>query len=167
MADGVPTPSITWLKDGAVISLSVGKKYTLQEGVEAGGLRDNINETAISMITMTHATRSDSGLYVCTATNKKGLGDVIDVPFNLSVIPVLPLNYCGTKPCLNGATCESGATTFLCKCTANFKGMICDEGHYNLLQFKHPYTNRLCTLTRHPFVLFNIQEFALSLPLQL
>ena len=126
-ADGVPTPSIKWLKGGTVVSTSVGKQYKLAEKRIPTGLRDNINESISSVLTIFGMTESDTGLYVCAANNGRGRA-VVGTPFNLTVLPLLPPNYCANNPCLNGGLCESGPTTFVCKCTNLYKGATCDEG---------------------------------------
>lgn len=126
-ADGVPTPSITWLKDGTVVSTSAGKQYELVKETIPTGLRSNINESISSVLTIVGMTESDSGLYVCTATNGRGRA-FVGTPFNLTVLPLPPPNYCASDPCLNGGFCESGPTTFVCKCTDLYKGATCNEG---------------------------------------
>ena len=126
-ADGVPTPAITWLKDGTVISTSAAKQYSLVQQTIPTGLRDNINESVITVLKIDGVTVSDTGLYVCTATNSRGLA-AVGAPFNLTVSATPPPDYCAGGPCLNGGSCESGPTTFFCKCTDLYKGATCNEG---------------------------------------
>ena len=113
--DGVPTPSITWLKGSTVISTSAGKQFNLVEETIPSGLRDNINESFSSVLTIVGVMESNSGLYVCTATNDRGQAAVLGTPFNLTVIPAPPLDYCASNPCLNEGSCKSGPTTFVCE----------------------------------------------------
>uniref|UniRef100_A0A3B4Z1V9 Hemicentin-1 n=1 Tax=Stegastes partitus TaxID=144197 RepID=A0A3B4Z1V9_9TELE len=67
-AQGTPTPSIQWLKDGEVIT-----------SVESKGLRISPDG---SRLTVTGAHTTDSGKYTCVATNAAGEEDRI---FNLNV----------------------------------------------------------------------------------
>lgn len=130
-ADGVPTPSITWLKDSSIVSAAAGKKYELTEEKISNGLRQNINESVTSILTVVGISEGDTGLYICTASNGRGQNYVLDVPYNLTVIPMPPPNFCENNPCRNGGTCESGAITYVCKCATGYKGATCDEGRYN------------------------------------
>ena len=84
------------------------------------------------MLTIVGVSESDAGLYVCSAFNSRGLNAVVRPPFNLTVTPVPPPNFCDPDPCQNGGSCESGALTYICKCTDGFKGTNCDEGENNL-----------------------------------
>ena len=127
-ADGVPTPTITWLKDESIVSESVGKKFKVTNETISTGLRENINESVNSVLLVVGITEEDAGLYVCKATNGRGQNDVIQTPFNLTVIPTPPPNFCESSPCLNGGVCESGAITFVCKCASGYKGSTCSEG---------------------------------------
>lgn len=134
-ADGVPTPSISWFKDNSFITTTSVKKFELNESTVQMGIRENINETFNSMLTIVSVAESDAGLYMCIASNGRGLNDGVQPPFNLTVTPAPPPNFCDPNPCQNGGICESGALTYLCKCTDGFKGTNCDEGENNLVGF--------------------------------
>ena len=129
-ADGVPTPTISWLKDGTIVSTSIGKKYEVVETTLSGGFRENINEAVSSVLSVVGLSESDSGLYVCTASNQQGQNAVLETPFNLTVNPPVLPDFCSPSPCLNGASCESGDITYVCKCTSGFGGINCEEGMY-------------------------------------
>ena len=127
-ADGVPTPSISWFKDNTFISTESGKKFELAETTVATGVRENINETFTSVLSVIGVTENDAGLYKCSASNGRGSNYVVRPPFNLTVTPAPPPDFCDPNPCQNGGTCESGPLTYICKCTDGFKGTNCDEG---------------------------------------
>ena len=127
-ADGVPTPSISWFKDNTFISTESVKKFELAETTVDTGIRENINETFTSVLSIVGVAESDTGLYECSASNGRGSNDVIQPAFNLTVIPAPPPNFCEPNPCQNGGSCESGPLTYFCKCTEAFKGTNCEEG---------------------------------------
>ena len=127
--DGVPTPSIRWFKDNnTFISTASGKKFELTESTITRGIRENINETFTSMLTIADVSESDAGLYACSASNGHGFSAVVRLPFNLTVTPAPLPTYCDPNPCQNGGSCESGALAYICKCTDGFKGTNCNEG---------------------------------------
>ena len=127
-ADGVPNPTISWFKDDTIISAESGKKFDLTEATIDGGIRENINETFTSVLSIFGIAESDAGVYKCSAANGRGSNYVIQLPFNLTVTPAPPPNFCNSDPCQNGGVCESGPLTYICKCTDGFKGTNCDEG---------------------------------------
>ena len=127
-ADGVPTPSISWFKDSTFISTESGKKFELAESTIDTGVRENINETFTSVLSIVGIAESDGGLYTCSASNGRGSSAVLSPPYNLTVTPVPPPDFCDPDPCQNGGVCESGPLTYICKCIGNFKGTNCDEG---------------------------------------
>jgi hypothetical protein len=124
----VPKPSISWFKDSTFISTESGKKFELTEATIATGVRENINETFTSVLSVVGVAESDAGLYECSASNGRGSIVVIQPPFNLTVTPATPPDFCESSPCQNGGTCVSGPLTYICKCTGAFKGTNCDEG---------------------------------------
>ena len=128
-ADGVPTPSISWFKDSTFISADSGKKFELTETtITTTGIRENINETFTSVLSVVGVAESDAGLYECSASNRRGSNAVIQPPFNLTVTPAPLPDFCDPNPCQNEGTCENGPLTYICKCTDGFKGTNCDEG---------------------------------------
>ena len=43
--------------------------------------------------------------------------------FNISVI-----NYCESRPCLNGGSCVSGVNSYTCNCVSGYSGFHCQTG---------------------------------------
>ena len=127
-ADGVPTPSFSWFKDNTFISAESGKKFELTETTVSTGIRENINKTFTSVLSVVGVAESDAGLYECSASNRRGTIDVVQPPFNLTVTPAPLPDSCDPNPCQNGGACENGPLTYICKCTDGFKGTNCDEG---------------------------------------
>lgn len=50
--------------------------------------------------------------------------------------PTTPVDYCESKPCLNGATCESATTGYKCHCSGYFGGPTCSV-NIGELDFAH------------------------------
>ena len=146
-ADGVPTPSISWFKDNTFVSTESVKKFNLNESTIDTGLRENINKTVTSMLSIVGIAESDAGLYTCSASNNRGSNAVVTPPFNLTVTAAPPPDFCNPSPCQNGGACVSGPLTYICKCTGNFKGTNCDEG----IKFKDLFFVLFCF-----FFFFNV-----------
>ena len=113
-ADGVPLPTIVWLKDGDVITST--NKFEIENTTLSGG------QTAISVLTISNLSVLDSGNYTCRASISHQLPD----PFSLTVEPLPPPDFCSPNPCLNGGHCTSTSSSFQCECLELFVGQTCE-----------------------------------------
>lgn len=101
-----------------------GNKFNIRTTTISGGLRPNLAETIVSVLTITNLTILDSGSYNCRAVNPIN-SVLLPAPYSLTVVPP---DYCSPNPCLNGGRCTSGPTGFQCECQGQFNGTICDMG---------------------------------------
>lgn len=127
-ADGYPLPSIAWLRNGRVIIASLsGGKFEVETMTLAEGLRSDLLETAVSVLTINNLSPLDDGEYTCRASNSVN-NVFLPTAFSLTVVPPPPPDFCSPDPCLNGGACTSGSTSFQCRCTDQFTGVTCDVG---------------------------------------
>ena len=130
-ADGYPLPSITWLRNGGVIIASLsGGKFEVETMTLAEGLRPDLMETAVSVLTISNLSPLDSGEYTCRGSNSVN-SVFLPTAFSLTVVSPTPPDFCSPNPCLNGGTCTSGSTMFQCRCMDQYTGITCDIGKYS------------------------------------
>ena len=83
-ADGIPTPTIVWRKDGQLIVPNNKRSISVQL---SAGFRSNISLDIItSNLTINDLTGSDNGSYSCRADNKANIGAALNTPYQLTVI---------------------------------------------------------------------------------
>ena len=84
-ADGIPTPTIVWRKDGQLIVPNEKRSISVQL---SAGFRSNISLDIIqitSILNISDLTGSDNGSYSCRADNKANIGTVLNIPYQLAV----------------------------------------------------------------------------------
>ena len=71
-ATGIPSPTITWLRNGMELNNMTNSHVTVGDPIEMDFTRDNDGET-VSTVTRTlnlvNTTDGDSGMYTCMASN--------------------------------------------------------------------------------------------------
>ena len=71
-ATGIPSPTITWLRNGNQLNDTTNSRVTVGDPTEMDFTRDNDGET-VSMVTRTlsliNTTDGDSEMYTCMVTN--------------------------------------------------------------------------------------------------
>ena len=71
-ATGIPSPTITWLRNGMELNNMTNSHVTVGDPIEMDFTRDNDGET-VSTVTLTlnlvNTTDGDSGMYTCMASN--------------------------------------------------------------------------------------------------
>ena len=83
-ADGVPTPTIAWLRDNTALLVNLDNRLSV-ETTTLPGLRLYITESRRSVLTISDLTVKDSGRYSCKATNGIGTDAVLQDPYQLDV----------------------------------------------------------------------------------
>ena len=83
-ADGVPTPTIAWLRDNTALLVNLDNRLSV-ETTTLPGLRPYITESRRSVLTISDLTVKDSGRYSCKATNGIGTDAVLQDPYQLDV----------------------------------------------------------------------------------
>ena len=84
-ADGVPTPSVTWFRNGELVIDEIGSKFTISETVLPNGLRPGIPESVSSSLTVSDLVTKDDGEYSCSAKNGVGTPTISQTPYTLTV----------------------------------------------------------------------------------
>lgn len=82
-ADGVPTPTILWLKDGQPVVTLLGNKFIISEDTQVISLRQFIFEARLSTLRIQDLAISDNGSYSCVASNS--IGRYVVQQFELTV----------------------------------------------------------------------------------
>lgn len=121
-ADGMPLPTIVWLKDRNLI-LDSGVKFQIISNSAAEGLRPNLMESVSSVLTIMDLSPRDSGNYTCRAFNFISSA-ILSQPFSLTVLPPPLPDICASNPCQNGGVCIPGLTFLLCEC---LDGITCSS----------------------------------------
>ena len=119
-ASGVPSPQISWLKNGELISIDLNERFDVTNTVTG--------QVSTSTLIITTLTSKDSGEYTCRATTGFGATAVLPQPYLLVVNPPPPLDYCADNPCLNRGDCTSDKTSYICTCPSGFNGLNCENG---------------------------------------
>ena len=83
-ADGVPAPTIAWLRDNRALLINLDNRLSV-ETTTLPGLRPYITESRRSVLTISDLTVKDSGRYSCKATNGIGTDAVLQDPYRLDV----------------------------------------------------------------------------------
>ena len=86
IADGIPQPSILWLRDGIALQTSLNVRFEVMEEV-VPGIRVDIPFALKSTLTIWGLTNADTGEYSCRASNKIGMAVVLLEPYQVVVIP--------------------------------------------------------------------------------
>ena len=68
-ADGVPTPTLNWFKDGCLLEVALNKRYRIAEAV-VPGFQAHIPQALRSTLTLAELDEKDSGNYSCVASNE-------------------------------------------------------------------------------------------------
>ena len=94
IADGVPTPSVTWFRNGVLVLTDIEDKFTISEQILPSGLQLGVPESVSSTLTILNLTAGDAAEYRCRANNDIGLATLQDDSFDLSIFPsILPIKY--------------------------------------------------------------------------
>ena len=86
-ADGVPTPTILWLRNGTPLLISQNPRFSVSSNTMRPGLRPDITESRRSVLTISELSERDSGRYSCKATNEIGMTAELRAPYQLTVNP--------------------------------------------------------------------------------
>ena len=154
-ADGLPGPSVMWIRDGALL-VEVPSRVQVSVATQPA-FRPFVSdvEVLVSTVTLQGIEKSDNNteLY-CVVENGFGEPAVLYPPYRLTIasIPGLgklhspqPLSIrfdclcfsfshlctdsCANNPCQNGGSCHAlSATTYECVCTNGFTGNNCEQG---------------------------------------
>ena len=85
-ADGIPTPTIVWRRDGQLIIPNNKRSVSSQSstGFRSNRIPEIIQVTSTLLIT--DLTGSGNGSYSCRADNEANIGAVLTTPYQLTVI---------------------------------------------------------------------------------
>ena len=86
-ADGVPTPSVTWFRNGQLVPGSLSERLKITAVVQTGGFQADVTEHLLSTLTISELTPDDDGNYSCSATNNVGATAILSIPYTLTVRP--------------------------------------------------------------------------------
>ena len=109
-ATGLPLPTITWTKNGALISM-LSRRITTSI--------NNGSTNVSSSLSISGLVPSDEGYYNCKAVQDNTF---LVTSFHLTVTLSNP---CDGNPCLNLGVCEPDSLTYVCRCPAGFTGPTC------------------------------------------
>ncbi|XP_019862297.1 PREDICTED: uncharacterized protein LOC109590854 [Amphimedon queenslandica] len=125
-ANGIPTPTIVWMKDGQLIVPN--KKRSISVQLSAGFHSNNSSNISqvTSNLTISDLTGSDNGSYFCRADNNANIGTVLNTSYQLAVIESPLTNFCLSSPCVNG-DCQSLSDAYYCLCSETHTGKNCQE----------------------------------------
>ena len=83
-ADGLPIPSIQWLKDGCLLQTELNDRFFITEEVVSDHVY-NLAETTRSTLTLFELNSVDSGVYTCQVYNGIGLVAVLEEPYSFMI----------------------------------------------------------------------------------
>ena len=103
-ATGIPSSTITWLRNGMELNATTDSRVTIGNPVEMDFTRANDGET-VSMVTRTlnliNTTDGDSGMYTCMASNDADPGvDTVDFELIVQSKLILMVTIPGMHACL-------------------------------------------------------------------